>query len=385
MGATSIRGIIGYIQDGMLQLDEVMRLNHHIIDNNGIKQWDWETLIETIEKTILEHAQEIVSIGIDTWGVDFGLLDESKQLIQAPLSYRDERSQVGYEAVKNEIDFYELFQETGNQIMPINSLFQLKTIALLQPEVLAQAKHLLMTPNLVNYYLTGVLSSERTIGSTSQMFDLKKGDWNRELIEKMGFDASLFPSVIPNKTVIGSTKHGVAASLHNTDIDVISIASHDTASAVAVTEAYFDPNCLFLSSGTWALLGCVTDEPVLTREAFEYHLTNETGYNGRNLFFKNMTGLYLVEKLIREFEEREHKRYSYDAITEIVESARPFQAFLDPEEPRFGMETPSLIRDMEEHLTETGQKVPKNPCDYFASSMKAWFCSIAHWSLTWSK
>lgn len=365
MGATSIRGILGYIKDGELRLDEVMRINHKIVDVEGRKHWEWDKIISTIEDTILTYQKEIVSIGVDTWGVDFGLLNENEELIQPPLSYRDERHHVGYDLVASQMDLYTLYSQTGNQIMAINSLFQLVTIKELQPEVLKEARHLLMTPDLVTFYLTGVLSGEKTICSTSQMFNLSRGRWNRGIIESFGLNYEIFPQTINNKMIVGSTKNAVLEKLRNTDINVVSVASHDTASAVAITQAYDDPEVLFLSSGTWSLLGCYTDRPVLTKEAYDFDLTNETGYNGRNMFFQNITGLYLIEKLNDEFERLSGRSFSYPEITEIVSESRPFQGFIDVYEPVFGQETDSIISDIEAYFDKTGQQKLEDPKGYF--------------------
>lgn len=155
MGATSIRGILGFVENGRLQLDEIMRLSHKIIEKDGRRYWEWEKLISTIENCILECNEEIVSIGVDTWGVDFGLLNGNEELVQDPLSYRDESNVEGFEEVKKEMDLYSLYSKTGNQIMAINSLFQLTAIKKLQPDILKEAESLLMMPDLVNFYLTG--------------------------------------------------------------------------------------------------------------------------------------------------------------------------------------------------------------------------------------
>lgn len=382
MGATSIRGILGFVENGRLQLDEIMRLSHKIIEKDGRRYWEWEKLISTIENCILECNEEIVSIGVDTWGVDFGLLNGNEELVQDPLSYRDESNVEGFEEVKKEMDLYSLYSKTGNQIMAINSLFQLTAIKKLQPDILKEAESLLMIPDLVNFYLTGEKKGEKTICSTTQMFDLKKGEWNREIIEAFGFSNTMFPETVENKRVIGSTKNAKNPDLRKKDIPVVSVASHDTASAVAITKAYEDPETLFLSSGTWSLLGCYTEEPVLTEEAFRFDLTNETGYNGRNMFFQNITGLYLIEKLIKELEVREGKKYSYEEISTIVANTEPFKAIIDVQEAVFGQETESFIEDIESYLKEKGKKPLEKKSDYFRGiyeSMVLGYRNLVHY------
>lgn len=365
MGATSIRGILGYIEDNKLHMEEVMRYNHQILETDGRKHWDLENLMKNIEQAILLTKDEISSIGVDTWGVDFGLFDKDKGLIQEPTSYRDERCIEAYEKIEAQGVFKNLFKKTGNQIMPINSLFQLESMKDYQPEVLEKAKYLLMTPDLINYYLTGNMSGEKTICSTSQMFNLEKGDWNYKVIEEYGFDKGMFPEIVENKIVIGNTKNSLIPSLRDTSIDVVSVASHDTASAVYMTESYTNEKTLFLSSGTWSLMGCYTEEPVLTDEAFDFGLTNETGYNSRNMYFKNITGLYLIEKLISQLEEENKKKYPYDLINELVENTEAFKAKIDIDYEVFALETEDFIKDLDDYLAKTGQEKIDNKEEYF--------------------
>ena len=153
------------------------------------------------------------------------------------------------------------------------------------------------------------------------MFDLKAGDWNRKLVKDLGLNEDLLPEIINNKIVIGSTKNSLIDSLRDLDIKVISVASHDTASAVYVTESYTNEDCLFLSSGTWSLIGCCNDKPILTDQAYNYSLTNETGYDNKNMFFKNVTGLYLIEKLRDHLVKKDKSKFSFDEITNLVENS----------------------------------------------------------------
>lgn len=365
MGATSIRGIIGSIQNEEIVMKEVMRFSHKILEDNERKFWDWNTILKKIEQTILEYHKEIDSIAVDTWGVDYGLIDEDGNLLESPTSYRDEGCIEGFESIKEKISLRELFFETGNQIMPINTLFQLEAKRLYSPDLIKNADKLLMTPDLVNYFLTGQMYGEKTICSTSQMFDLKKGDWNYELFERLGFNRKILPKIVNNRTVIGNLKNSKIESLKKFDIDVISVASHDTASAVYITESYTDDKTLFLSSGTWSLMGACVDEVVINDDTYKYNLTNETGYNSKNMLFKNITGLYLIEKLIDSLEVRLNKRYSYKEISEIVDRTRKQKAYIDVEKEVFALETEDFIKDLDDYLEETDQEVIEDKTDYF--------------------
>lgn len=365
MGATSIRGVIGTLENETITLKEVMRFNHKILEKDGRKYWDWDNLIKQIEKTVLDNHKEIDSIAVDTWGVDYGIINEDGNLLESPTSYRDEGCMEGFESIKEKISLRELFFETGNQIMPINTLFQLESKRLTSPDLIKNADKLLMIPDLVNYFLTGRMYGEKTICSTSQMFDLEKGDWNYELVDKLGFEKKILAKIIDNKTVVGNLKNSKIKSLNKFDIDVISVASHDTASAVYVTESYTDKDTLFLSSGTWSLMGACVDKVVINEDTYGYNLTNETGYNSKNMLFKNITGLYLIEKLIDSLEKKYGKRFTYEEINKIVEDTAIKKAYIDVEEEVFALESDDFINDLDEYLEKTNQSPIDDKKDYF--------------------
>ena len=231
------------------------------------------------------------SVACDTWGVDFGILDQNGQLIETPISYRDSLHNDGFDKVQEMIDLYDLFELTGNQVMSINSLFQYMALKMHNPEAYEKINTILMTPDLIHYLLTGEKYNEMTIASTSQMFDLTEKKWQTDLLDRLELKSDVFAPIIKNGEYLGSTAKTLLPDLKQKDLKVYSIATHDTASAVSVTRAFFDPDCIFLSSGTWSLIGGLSEKPVLIKEAFESDLTNETGFQGQNMFFKNITGL----------------------------------------------------------------------------------------------
>ena len=356
MGATSIRGILGYVENGNLKIEEVMRLSHEIIEKDGRRYWQWDKLIDTIVDTINQQT-DLTSVACDTWGVDFGILDSDGQLIDTPVSYRDSLHTEGFNKVKEQIDLFELYQLTGNQIMSINSLFQYMALKMFNIENYEKIDTILMTPDLINYLLTGNKYSEKTIASTSQMFDLKNGCWRIDLLDELDLKSDVFAPVINNGEYIGTTKDTLLPNLTNKDLKVYSIASHDTASAVSVTRAFFDPDCLFLSSGTWSLIGGLTDEPVLTKEAFDSDLTNETGFQGQNMFFKNITGLYLFEKLRDELAVRDGKRMTHKEADGMTVEAKPFNYFMNIAE--YDLDNLSVIDSIQEYIEKTNQTQPE--------------------------
>ena len=356
MGATSIRGIVGYVEEGRLQTQEVMRMSHDLIEKDGRRHWQWSKIISKIVETI-NNQSGLTSLACDTWGVDFGILDKSGQLIEDPVSYRDPLHNQGFDRVKSEIDLYELFKLTGNQIMSINSLFQYMTLKIREPAKYEQIDRILMTPDLVNYLLTGQQYSEMTIASTSQMFDLTKRKWQLDLLEKLGLKPDVFAPVINNGDYVGSTAGSLLPDLENKDLKVYSIASHDTAAAVSVTRAFFDPDCLFLSSGTWSLIGALSENPILTEEAFASDLTNETGYGGQNMFFKNITGLYLFEKLRDELAARDGKRLNHQEADSLTVEAKPFTYFINIAD--YDLDNVTVLDSVKSYIEKTGQKQPE--------------------------
>lgn len=364
MGATSIRAVIGYIEKDKLITETLHRFSHDIVDYNGRKRWQWEKIIDEIKNIILKYEKEIVSIGIDTWGVDFGLLDKNGDLIENPVSYRDIENNLGFEYVEDIISKENLFLETGNQIMNINSLFQLITYKLLNGEKFKDIDKILLLPDLINYLLTSEKYSELTMASTTQMMDLNNQEWNYKITDLFDFPRDIFPEIIKNKSIVGNTKNSKIEELKNTDIDIISVASHDTASAVYLTKAYREREYAFLSSGTWSLIGCCTDKAVINKEVFERNLTNEIGFDSKNMFFKNITGLYLIERLRKELRDYYNKEFEYDFITKLVVNTDTFKVYIDTDYEDFTNDEIPIIDSIEKYLRDTNQDILEDKTEY---------------------
>ncbi len=364
MGATSIRGILGVYEDGQISFEEVMRYNHEMVAKDGINYWNIDGLLENIYKTVIEHGGTIESIGVDTWGVDYGLIDDEGNLVASPMAYRNDIYAKGLASIEDKISLKDLYLKTGNQIMDINTLFQLETLRKEHPDLLDKAKVILMTPNLINYFLSGEKYGEKTICSTSQMFDLEAGDWNYKLFEDLGFDKDLLPEVT-EKTVIGSTKNSSNDEINKFDIKVLQVPSHDTASATYLTEAYDNLDTLFISSGTWSLVGCFTDNPIITEESYNYDLTNETGFAGKNMFFKNITGLYLIEQLKKAIEAKEGQKLSFDEITRRVHETEDFSYYVDVYDEELNKQTDDFIGVFEKYLDDNAYQKSVDPMEYF--------------------
>ena len=369
MGATSIRGIVGYIEDGKVKLEEVMRFSHEIKSSNGRLRWDFDELLKKIAQTIKENADEISSVGIDTWGVDFGLIDKDGKLIESPVCYRDQRHQEVYDEALKILSEKEIFAETGTQIMSINTLFQLLALKKVNPKGYEAAEKLLMMPDLIQYLLTGNMVGEETILSTTQILNLKTGDYSEKLIQAYGLDREKLPKIAKAGSITGNVKDGLIKELKDLDVDVVSVCGHDTASAVLLTKVMTDEDTMFLSCGTWSLFGVRAASPDLSEKAYEKGLTNELGYNSTPLLFKNLTGLYLLEKYKAAYEKILGKKLGFDEITAYVEGSikeeETINNLIDMEDPRFGSEEADAKEVIDEFLKEKGLELPEHDMDYF--------------------
>lgn len=325
-GATSIRAILGAIEDGRFTCKEVMRMSHQRVTENGRSRWEWDKIVAKVAQTIIAHQDEIDSIAVNTWGVDFGITGKDGKLLCNPVSYRDGRHNDGYEFAQQKMSLEDIFMATGNQIMSINSLFQLlvykKDELEGKDDTMSKIDTLLFLPDLLNYLLTGQKRSELTIASTSQILDLRNKQFSDKILQSFGIDKNIFAPVVYPTEIVGSIQNSLIPELKalNKDIKVIACASHDTASAVLLTEAYTDRDTAFLSCGTWSLIGGLTDEPVISKDAFSRDLTNETGFAGSNMFFKNITGLYILEMLKTQLETKRGSSIPFSEITAYVQN-----------------------------------------------------------------
>lgn len=301
---------------------------------------DVDMILDEI-KTAVDKAGKIDSIAFDTWGVDYGLLDCEGKLIHEPYHYRDVRTKDALDKALQKIGADELYAETGNQIMNINTLFQL-----LCDENIQKADKLLFMPDLFGYLLTGKKVCEMTIASTSQMFDPTAKKWSKKILECFDVKEELFAPLCQSATVNGEYK----------GIPVVSVAGHDTQCAVAAMPAKTE-NPAFLSCGTWSLIGCELNEAVLTKHSNALELSNEMGANGKINFLKNISGLWLIQETRRDLEKTDRK-YSYNELEMLARESQPFRSFIDPDDVSLSSHgsLPDKIRD---YCRRTNQPVPE--------------------------
>lgn len=346
IGASSGRAILAEYMEGRLSYKEIHRFDNNPIEKDGHLCWNFDTLLAEVKEGI-SKAGVFDSIGFDTWGVDFGLLDENNCLLSNPVHYRDTRTK-DYASVFDRIDQKTLYRKTGTQILPINTLFQLLALKQQQPELLKRTKTLLFMPDLFAFYMCGVPVCERSIASTSQMLDPETGGWCQDIVETLGLPGSILPEPVKSGTVIGAMAGGEK---------VIAVAGHDTQCASAAVPTQ-DKNVAFLSCGTWSLLGTELDHPVLSEKSMRLGLSNELGANGSVNYLKNIIGLWLVQESRRAFRSKGDE-YSYEDLERLALQAKPRQSFIDPDAPEFV--PPGDIPDrIQEFCRRTGQTVPNS-------------------------
>ena len=315
LGGSSGRAVLGSLTEiGQLELKEVNRFGDYLINNDEEITWDIPKIMTEIHKSIAlaqELDPEFVSIGVDTWGVDFGLIQQG-ELVSNPRAYRDPYTKGKVTEVNQIIGRDELYELTGIQSLEMNSLFQL--VAYQELGLLKEDQTMLLIPDLINYLLTGVMKAEMTIASTTQLLDVKKCTWSQEVIDKLKLPAEIFPELVKAGTVIGELN---SQRLKSDDVGpkkVIAVGSHDTASAVFSIPSLAD--AFFLSSGTWSLLGVQTAEPYINEASKKYQVSHEQGVDDTYLLLKNITGLWLIEEAKRDFQKK-NLSFNYSEMAEL--------------------------------------------------------------------
>ena len=360
LGAGSGRAIVGRINGNRLQLEEILRFENIPVQLRDTIYWDFLSLFANIKKGIAlaeKKGYALSGIAVDTWGVDFGLLDQTGQLLANPVTYRDNRTQgLSVEAFKY-ISKEKLYLITGLQLMEINTLFQVLSLKKQNDPTLKIADKLLFTPDLINYFLTGIAVNEYTIASTSQLLNARTKAWEHGLFEKFALPKNIMQNIIFPGEVIGALTPPLIEETGAKQAKVFAVGSHDTASAIAAIPAEGE-NWAFLSSGTWSLLGVLIENPILTDEAMANDFTNEGGVNNRIRFLRNITGLWLYQRLIAEWEAMENKKQSYDEMLADAEKATPFQSIVNTDDPAFS--NPAKMSDaIREYCKKTNQKIPE--------------------------
>lgn len=363
-GGGSGRIMAGSLLHGKLELEEVYRFHNRQVKLGKHLYWDFPSLFEDMKTGLKLAAQKgytVKGIGIDTWGVDFGLIDKNGNLLGNPICYRDSRTDGMPAEVFKRLDEKKHYSTTGIQVMPINTLFQLYSMKQSQDPQLEIAQHLLFMPDLFSYFLTGVANNEYCIASTSELLNASQRSWSMETIRTLGLPEQLFGEIILPGTVRGTLKEDIARETGLGFVDVIAVGSHDTASAVAAVPAIAtDGQVAFLSSGTWSLLGVEVDEPILTEEARKAEFTNEGGIGGRIRFLQNMTGLWILQRLMGEWKARGEEQ-SYDTI--LPQASESLIGTLIPVDDALFMNPESMEAALLDYCRKHALQVPQSKAE----------------------
>ena len=372
-GASSGRAMIGTVENGRLNVTEIHRFQNDPVKVGGVTYWDvfrlWFEIKEGIRRALREGPVD--AIGIDTWGVDFALLDRNGEMLQAPVHYRDERTVGMPEEVEKILSLSEIYRRTGTQHMRINTLYQLYYLAKYRPELVALADKLLFVPDLFAYFLTGNKRAEATIASTSNFFDPKTHDFDRDLLEKLGIPARLLPDLIEPGESYGTLSPALREEFGCGAIPVLAVCTHDTASAVFAAPG--EGEFAYISCGTWSLFGTELASPLINEKSEAARYTNEGGYAGTVRFLKNIMGLWLIQESRRQW-LREGENVSYADLEKEALASPPFACFIDCDAPEF--ETAgNLPERVRAFCRKTGQHVPETRgevmrCIYESLAMK---------------
>lgn len=358
-GASSGRAVLAGIVAGKIVMEEVHRFSNDPVMVGNTLYWDTIRQFYEIKQGMIKANLKggFDSVGIDTWGVDFGLLDEHGELLENAVHYRDARTVGMQDEVFQVIKKDELYRITGNQFMNFNTIFQLYALKQKRPWVLKRAKSLLFTPDLFNYFLSGVKAAEYTMAATTQLLDASEKVWSEEVLQSLGIDNQLLQEIVPSGTVVGSLTRDICEELGMNPAKVIAVASHDTQSAVVAVPSQ-EEDFLFISCGTWSLFGTELKHPLINETSRKLDVTNEGGFGGKITFLKNIIGLWLVQESRRQW-IREGKELSFARLERLALMAEPFQSFIDPDAPEFNPagNIPKRIRAFCKH---TGQPVPQS-------------------------
>ncbi|MGL4913161.1 MAG: rhamnulokinase [Romboutsia sp.] len=357
-GASSGRAMLGVYDGTKIGIEEIHRFSNDPVILGGTMYWDVLRLFYEIKQSLIKSKSfgKIDSIGIDTWGVDFALLDEYGNLLENPIHYRDGRTAGMVEKSFEKIEKEEFYDITGNQFMEINTAFQLLALKEKRSHLLERADVMLLMPDLFNYFLTGKKVTENSIASTTQLFDAKNRTWSEKVINSLGLPKKLFTEIVPSGTIIGQISEDISEELKIEMSDVIAVAGHDTQSAL-VSVPTLEDDFVFLSCGTWSLLGTEIDNPIINEKSSHYNITNEGAYGDKASFLKNIIGLWLIQESKRQW-ERQGKLYSFGELEEMAKNTTSFKCFIDPDDPVFvpSGNIPDRIR---EYCIKTNQEIPQ--------------------------
>ena len=386
LGAGSGRAMLATLSEGAagasrVKIDQMHRFPNVPVHLPSGYHWDilglWANIVEGLRRcgqAADERSLQIVSLGVDTWGVDFGLIGKSGQLLGLPYAYRDDRFPPAMRKALDILGEDLVYRTTGTQMMPFNSLFQLVAQYESEPAMLEQADRMLMLPDLLHYFFSGVMVNDATEGSTTQMVDPRHGPtgrWATSLLEQLGLPTGYLGELTPSGTAIGRIRSEIARDAGVEQVQVILPGSHDTASAVAavpVDEAN-GKTWAFLSSGTWSIMGVEVDEPVINETSSRLSFANERCVGGKIRLLKNISALWLVQQC-RDDMARQGREFDYDELTRLAADAEPFRTVVNPDSPAFATQGDMLAKVVG-FAESTGQPIPESPGQFTRCALES--------------
>ena len=367
-GAQSGRAVLAHLQSGILTTEEVHRFANEPVEYSGALHWDMPRLWFEVRSALSRLGEvELAGIGVDAWGVDYALLGERGELLQNPYHYRDRRTEGVMEEVLKKTSKEEIYQATGIQFMPINTLYQLFATRRQHPKLLDAAKYLITIPDLFNYWLSGNAVCEFTNATTTQMVDPVKRTWATALMQRLELPAHLPAPIVEPGSIIGTLLPDIAGHTSLAGTSVIAPACHDTGSAVAAISAR--DGTAFLSSGTWSLLGTELDSPVITPDALRLNFTNEGGVNGTTRLLKNVMGLWMLQGC-RQSWIAQGLSYDFAELIELATREPSFRHLVDPDDESF-LRPPDMLAAINQFCTRTHQPVSKEPGAYVRTVLES--------------
>ena len=357
LGAQSGRVAVGRFDGATLEVNEAHRFVNTPIAQGRSLHWD----VGQLHREVLDGLRsaggdgKVDSLAVDSWAVDFGLLDAKDELVGPPAHYRDPRRAAAAAALFDRVPARDLYQRTGIQLLPINTIFELAGMAAERDPSLESARTLLLIPDLFHFWLCGSKTTEFTNATTTQCYDPIAGGWATDLLQRLDVPVALFPEVVPPGTRLGPLSHEAAAETGLDRAVVIAVATHDTGSAVAAVPLV-DEGSIYLSIGTWSLVGVEVDRPLISNESFAANLTNEGGVEGTFRLLRNVGGLWLLDECRRRWAE-EGAELGFDELLSLASDAPPFLAFVDPNAEAF-LEPGDMPSRIREFCRQTGQREP---------------------------
>jgi sugar (pentulose or hexulose) kinase len=361
LGAESGRVMLGRVADGQLSLEQVHRFANGPVEEQGSLRWDFDRLMTEIKTGIGMAARQadaqVRGIGVDTWGVDFGLLGADGRLIEKPYHYRDSRTNGMMDKAFEKMPKRRVYENTGIQFMQLNSLYQVLAMRLANSPTLAKADRLLFMADLFSYFLCGKAFGEYTLASTSQMMDMKTGRWSKPIFDELSLPMKIMPEITMPGTIVGELTPEVAGEIGCGRIPVIAVGSHDTASAVLGAPGRGD-RWAYLSSGTWSLMGVELPHAIVNDKTFAYEFTNEGGVENTIRLLKNIMGLWLVQECKRQW-QREGQDLSYGELAQMAAKAKPFFGYVNCDNSDF-LAPGDMPARINQCLSDTGQQATQD-------------------------